>query len=62
MIELIAILSSAVLGTAALVYFLVYDAVDAPKWADESDFYADEGDLQNFSIRAIEDEFWRDIA
>jgi hypothetical protein len=62
MIELIAILSSAVLGTAALVYFLVYDAVDAPKWADDSDCYASEGDLQNFGVRAIEEEFWKDIA
>lgn len=62
MIELIAILTSAVLGTAALVYFLYIDGVDAPKWADDSDCYASEGDLQNFSIRAIEDEFWKDIA
>lgn len=64
MIELIAILTSAVLGTAALVYFLYTDSKPATKSADENSFteYADEGDLQNFSIRAIENEFWKDIA
>jgi hypothetical protein len=61
---MIGIFAAFVIFVIAFYWWLYADSKPATAAADQDSFteYADEGDLQNFSIRAIEDEFWRDIA
>lgn len=71
MIDLIAshpFLSTLALFATTAIGFVAYvgrDQEDATRAAYEAELHqysGDEGDLQNFGVRAIEDEVWRDIA